>query len=379
MNTLDAGNLTKILTALSAVGGQAALGSRGIPHVAITFAAGRLVFESFDAVAGARAVLEDKGIEAAAGDTETRHYPLVELRELVRRFGGEIGFGQDANGHLLLASAGSKYTIKAIVPETPLTFPFAEGDSEERFQLTGQRLRDALAQVLVVAKSSAGRSYSSGTLFDFRGPELRLVNTDGFRMAVVSLDDVSGLVHKVQAETEALKNVAKAIVADEEPVEGEIRPDHLLLVQGAFRYYITTLTVTYPDYEKILDRPHPGQIAFDRKEMMAALERLDLIGKYQEQSNAVLLSFQDDEATIEVDETLRGVGKEPLALSQGAAEGFKVALNGHFLLDFLRTTACDTVHLLYDGPHTSCLFQAADDPSFRYFLMTLKHPKVSAP
>lgn len=379
MSTLDAAALGGILTRLSAAGGQSTLGVKGVPHVAVRFGSGRLVFETFDAVCGAQAVLEDKRIDAPEEGGETHYFPLVELRELVRRFGGEISFGLDGNGHLLLSSAGSKYTIKSILPDAPVTYPFADAESEERFEMPAQALLRALHDVLVVARSSAGRSYSSGTLFDFRGHEARLVNTDGFRMAVVTMEEIGGITRRVQVDTEALKALLKALAGAEGVVEGEVRPDHVLFVNDGFRFHVTTLTVTYPDYEKILDRPHPGEIAFDRKEMVSSLERLQLIGKYQEQNNAVLLTFKGDEATLEIDETLRGVGVEPLGLVKGPDETFRVALNGDFLLDFLRAAKEDEVTMRHESPHTSCLFQGKGAEAFRYFLMTLKHPKVASP
>ncbi|MBC8515469.1 hypothetical protein H8D30_06410 [bacterium] len=372
---LDANQLYKALSKLSTAAGDSMLGGgRGTPHVSVKQEKGQLKLETFSSVSGAQVTLETPHI--TEGDGETRIYPLVEMRELVRRLGGKMEFMVDKKGHLLLSSGGSRYKIKSVIPDAPLEFPFGEEESEESFEVDGPVLFKALQEVLVVAKSPSGRSYSGGTLFDFRG-KLRLVNTDGFRMAVISLENPSGIQRRIQVDTEAIKNFAKALGNEEGIVEGEIHDHYILFVKDSMRFSVTTLTVSYPDYEKILDRKQPGEIHFDKEEMQGALERLLQFGKYQEQSNAIQFHFENGEVLLTIEETPKGKGEETLTFPVETEEdAFSVSLNGGFLLDFLRVANANKIILLHDTPQAACLFYPEGNEDFSYYLMTLKHPGI---
>ena len=367
--------LHQSLSTVSSCAGDSLLGLRGVSHIGLRYENKRLFLETFNNVSGCSLAIEDKSITET---TKTRFYPISEMRELFRRMTGTVLMDIDEDGSLHLKGSGSRYTLKSIVPQTHTSFPFEEKETEEFFEMKNEEFVKLLEKVLVVARHGGSQGYSSGTLFDFRGHELRVVNTDGFRMAIISREDHSGVERKIQVDTQALKNVLKSLSGKSGTVEGKIRDDHIMFVHEGVKLFATTLTPTYPDYEKILEREHTQSVTIDKTEITNALERLQQFGKYQELNNAALIKIENNEAVISIDETPRGQGEEVLFFEKGSNVDFLVCLNSAFMLDFLKTVKGNKVKISFEDPHSSCLFSDPEDEKYKYFLMTLKHPRIEA-
>ena len=256
--------LHQSLSTVSSCAGDSLLGFRGVSHIGLRYENKRLFLETFNNVSGCSLAIEDKSITET---TKTRFYPISEMRELFRRMTGTVLMDIDEDGSLHLKGSGSRYTLKSIVPQTHTSFPFEEKETEEFFEMKNEEFVKLLEKVLVVARHGGSQGYSSGTLFDFRGHELRVVNTDGFRMAIISREDHSGVERKIQVDTQALKNVLKSLSGKSGTVEGKIRDDHIMFVHEGVKLFATTLTPTYPDYEKILEREHTQSVTIDKTEI----------------------------------------------------------------------------------------------------------------
>ena len=367
--------LHESLSTVASCAGDALLGLRGVAHIGLRYESKKLFLETFNNVSGCSLAIEDKSITES---TKTRFYTISEMRELFRRMTGTVLMDMDEDGSLHLKGSGSRYTLKSIVPQTHTSFPFEEKESDEVFEMKNEDFVKLLEKVLVVARHGGTQGYSSGTLLDFRGHELRIVNTDGFRMAIASKEDHSGVERKIQVDTDALKNILKSLSGKTGTLEGKIREDHVMFVHEGVKLFATTLTPTYPDYEKILEREHTKNIILDKSEITNALERLQQFGKYQELNNAALIKIENNEVVISIDETPRGQGEEVLFLEKGSDVDFLVCLNSAFMLDFLKTIKGNKVKINFEDPHSSCLFCDPEDKTYKYFLMTLKHPKIEA-
>jgi|GEM_PF-2632888 len=364
--------LHESLSTVSACAGDALLGLRGITHVGLRYESKKLILETFNNVSGCSLTIQDKNISE---ETENTFYPIAEMRELFRRMDGNVLMDIDQDGALHLKSSGSRYTLKSIVPQTHTNFPFSDKKTDEVFEIKTENLVALLEKVLVVARG-ASQGYSGGTLLDFRGSSLRIVNTDGFRMAIASVDDHSGIERKIQIDTDSLKSILKGLSGKTGILEGKIRDDHVMFVHEGVKFFATILTPTYPDYEKILEREHTKKVVLNKKEFTQALERLQQFGKYQELNNASLIKIENGEILITTDDTARGQGEETLSAEKFDDVDFLVCLNSSFMLDFLKIVKSDRVGFSFEDPHSSCLFSDPKDDSYKYFLMTLKHPKI---
>ncbi len=363
------------ISTVASCAGDGLLGLRGVSHIGLKYEGKKLFLETFNTVSGCSLAIEDKNISEK---TNTTFYPIAEMRELFRRMEGTILMDIDEDGSLHLKGSGSRYTLKSIVPQTHTTFPFEEKSSDEVFEMKNEEFVNLLEKVLIVARHGGSQGYSSGTLLDFRGHELRIVNTDGFRMAISRKEDHSGIERKIQVDTDALKNILKSLSGKTGTLEGKIRDDHIMFVHEGVKLFATTLTPTYPDYEKILEREHTKRIILDKSELTKALERLQQFGKYQELNNAALIKIENGEVLITTDETPRGQGEEVLFFEEGEGVVFLVCLNSAFMLDFLKTVKGNKIQINFEDPHSSCLFCDPKDEGYKYFLMTLKHPKIEA-
>ncbi len=361
------------LTTVSACAGDALLGLRGISHVGLRYESKSLILETFNNVSGCSLTINDKNISE---ETENTFYPIAEMRELFRRMEGDVLMDIDQDGALHLKNSGSRYTLKSIVPQTHTSFPFNDKGSDEVFEIKTEDLVALLEKVLIVARGGSSQGYSGGTLLDFRGSSLRIVNTDGFRMAIVSIDDHSGIERKIQVDTDSLKSILKGLSGKTGILEGKVRGDHVMFVHEGVKFFATILTPTYPDYEKILERKHTKKVTLNKKEFTKALERLQQFGKYQELNNASLIKIDKGEILITTDDTARGQGEETLSAEDFEDGDFLVCLNSSFMLDFLKIVKSDKVNFSFEDPHSSCLFSDPKDNSYKYFLMTLKHPKI---
>jgi DNA polymerase-3 subunit beta len=250
-------------------------------------------------------------------------------------------------------------------------FPCLEHrDTFSTVTLPAVRFDTALARVQFAMASQDIRQYLNGMLFDFEGNCLKLVATDGHRLAfdeivftgaplarqmIVPKKTVAELRKLLGGETEVSLKVGERLF--------EMKADGVCLKS-------TIIDGRYPDYQKVIPDLCPNLLHAERMPLLQALERCAIITK--ERNDGVLLSLSSEALIISARNTDQEEAVEELPVHY---EGMplEIAFNHSYLTEGLgHLTSAEIVFALQNSSSSAVLRLADKDDPYRYVMMPMR-------
>lgn len=204
-------------------------------------------------------------------------------------------------------------------------------------------LAHSVAQVVFASAKDSLRPVLTGVLWEVGKKKVRLVATDGFRLAV---EEISTETNVDQLSLLVPSRVVMEVVrlAGETPISiGHLKESNQIsFVIGETQIVSQLLSGNFPDYQKILPSEFETEITFAKDELLQAVKAAHIFARDNsnmvrwqvEEGKVVLLSSSPErgECRIEVSVTLSG---EPL----------EIIFNAKYVLDYLSIVEGDIVSL----------------------------------
>src|SRR5581483_9811364 len=120
------------------------------------------------------------------------------------------------------------------------------------------------------------RPFLNGLFMVVRKGELRLVATDGHRLAlaraaVETEAEMSGIVPR-----KAVLEMGR-VLGGNEAASVALRENQFFLRTGGFALASKLVEGTFPSYEQVLPKSHPRRLTVEREPLMAALRRVSVV------------------------------------------------------------------------------------------------------
>ncbi len=242
------------------------------------------------------------------------------------------------NAWVALRCGGVAYKLVGLTPED---FPaVGSADAAAWISLDGKVLRDMLAQTSFAVSHDESRYALNGILFSVQGKDLRLVATDGHRLALASrpLVDgpppVSGIVPR-----KAVQEIAR-IVGSGEEVQVAINENQFILRMPNFLLMARLIEGTFPNYEQVVPRAHPTRITTSRAALAGALRRVSVLS--EERTKPVKFSLTPGTLRLSAYHPDFGEAEESLDVEY-AGEEIVIGFNSRYVLDALTAQAAEQV------------------------------------
>ena len=181
------------------------------------------------------------------------------------------------NSWVALRCAGVSYKLVGL---SATDFPaVATGAASGWITLDGKLLRDMLAQTIFAVSHDESRYALNGVLFAVQDREIRIVATDGHRLALAVRPlasagaSVSGIVPR-----KAVQEIAR-IVGSGEDVQVAISENQFILQMPNVLLMARLIEGTFPNYEQVVPKAHPHRITMSRGPLTAALRRVSVLSE----------------------------------------------------------------------------------------------------
>jgi DNA polymerase-3 subunit beta len=246
-------------------------------------------------------------------------------------------------------------------------FPRLQFDDQAAVaQVPELALRTGINQVAFAAARDGLRQLLNSVLISFENKKMRLVATDGHRLALaetVELDqDIPG---EYLVPVRTLEEVARLIAGEEEvQIAGSER-------QIAFRTKNTLVQSSlvegkYLPYTSVIPTEFSWQAVIKRTDLLAALERAELFSA--DKINAVNLKLTAE--GIEVFAQSADIGRvQELVPAEIEGGELDISFNVRYLLEPLKILAADKIQLDFTGPESAALISPTGSTNYRYLVM----------
>lgn len=270
---------------------------------------------------------------------------------------------------LQVKAGSSRFSLQTLPAED---FPrIAEAAADEvKVSLPQKELRRILALVHYAMAQQDIRYYLNGLLLVAAADELKLVATDGHRLALATTAlSGGGAAREVIIPRKAVLEVLKLLGESEEPIEISIRSN-----QVRFRFDDVVLVTKvvdgkFPDYTRVIPVGHGKVISPERTALLQALQRTAILST--DKIRGVRMVLTSGSLRLICTNNEQEEAQEELAVDY-RGEALDIGFNVSYLLDVLGNVSSETVNCAFSDPNSSCLVTLPGDEGFKYVVMPMR-------
>lgn len=301
--------------------------------------------------------------------------PAKLLGDIVAKLPSEdLDFSQsDTEPVITLTCSAGRYQVRGMdaadYPKLPLV------EDGQIANVSAESILEGLKGALFATSSDETKQVLTGVHMVAEPEMLEFAATDGHRLAVVKSVDDSGmeLAIDVTVPGKALRELERILQSYQGTEPIALRFDHTQVVFELGHQTITTrlLEGQYPNYRQLIPRQFERQLTLDRKQLMAALERIGVLA--DQRNNIVKLSIISAEQAIalSVEAQEVGSGREEMT-AQVTGDDLDIAFNVRYLLEGLRALPSAEVQLQCNSPTSPAILTPVSGVQMTYLVMPVQ-------
>lgn len=244
-------------------------------------------------------------------------------------------------------------------------------------KVPSQAFRKAIQLGSISVSKDATKPALSGVLLHLSKSFIRVVSTDGFRLAVVELPCETGLSSDARliVPKRALDLLPSSLGED-----GQLMLSwddrSLFMDQPGLKFSTRRVTGNYPAYEKVLPSDLPRRVIIDREDFLRTLRIVGL--KKDDYNKNVRLFFEFPNLRVFFQHPDEGVNQGTISFT-GEEQPLELAFNIDYLTELLERLPGDEVVYQFKDDVGQGIFMSPsiEDMSFRYILMPVKFASPS--
>jgi DNA polymerase III subunit beta len=332
---------------------------------------------------------DDHGIELAATDLDvgfrcrlsaevTKPGALTlsakKLYEIVRAVtDAKVQLKELENSWASITSGGAYFKMVGLgKSEFPsLALPPASGF----IPIQGRTLGELIHKTSFAITADDSRYFLNGARLELTDDDLRMVATDGHRLAFISIKrpagDSSGN-SSVIVPKKTLLELMKILGDGEATVEFAKGDNHLFFRIGDRLLVSKRVDDQFPAYDKVIPRENDKHVTCATEDLAGAIRRVSLLAN--ERSRAVKFGIEAGRVEVSSQNPELGEARESIdAGYQGSA--IQVGFNGQYLLDFLNVAAASEVTFELKDDSSQGLLRPAgenEERDYRYVVMPMR-------
>jgi DNA polymerase III subunit beta len=297
-------------------------------------------------------------VEAAGAIT----IPAKKLSEIARELPpSPVKMSASGEQRVTLECGRSKFKLLGLPRDEFPTFPSVRFN--ESWRVKSGELQKLIQHTSFAVSTEESRPILNGVLWELREDHMRMVATNGHRLAKMELP--------VEASTappgdlivppKALEQIRRLFPAEEEL---EIaRGDNHLGFRSPFTSVFTRLVEgPYPNYEQVIPKDNDRYCLADKASLTSALKRMSVIAS--DQTHRIRMSFNTGMLKFSVTTPDLGEAQDELPV-QYTGDQLDIGFNATYLLEILRYMPTEQVRLTFKAPERAATIEPEgwDDPA----------------
>jgi DNA polymerase-3 subunit beta len=295
-----------------------------------------------------------------------------KLYDIVRSLPDEADISLDLQeGRLLLKSGRSRFTLQTLDAATFPRMPELAETSVE-LRMPQGALRELLRLTQYAMAQQDIRYYLNGLLLDQAGDVVRLVATDGHRLAYCegrAEGAPEGSATSTILPRKLVQELSRLLSDGDEPVTLQIGAQQVRASFGDIRIASKVIDGKFPDYNRVIPQDQPRNVDVARSLLLDALRRAEILSN--DKFRSVRLVLDEGRLGVSCSNSEQEEAAEELEVDYHG-EALDIGFNVQYLLEALSTLSSETVTLNLKDQNSSCLLTDRDNPGYRYVVMPMR-------
>lgn len=297
--------------------------------------------------------------------------PAKKLVEIVRELpSAAIRVTGAGEQRVNLECGRSKFKLLGIPRDEFPNFPPVKFD--EPWRVTSGDLQKLIGHVAFAASTEESRPILNGVLWELREDRMRMVATNGHRLAKMDVPVSGGTASAdLIVPPKALEQIRRLFDAADE-IEIAKSDNHLGFRCGETLVFTRLIEGPYPNYEQVIPRENDRTATIEKQAFASALRRVGVVAS--DQTHRVRLAFSGTSLKFTVSTPDLGEAQDEMSAAY-EGEPLEIGFNANYLLEILKFMPTDEVSLTMKAPERAATIEPTgwDDPaSYLCLVMPLR-------
>jgi DNA polymerase III subunit beta len=293
-----------------------------------------------------------------------------KLQDILRALPEQSQVTLEASENRLQTKAGkSRFNLQTLPAEDFPRFPESK-EPQARITLQQRELKHLLSRVQYAMAQQDIRYYLNGLLLLIEDNCLKVVATDGHRLAFAFMMlEARREKNEVILPRKVVLELARLLADSEEEVSVEILQNQ---VRFSFSNVILVSKVVdgkFPDYNRVIPAGYQKQFDINRQLFLQTLQRASILSN--EKFRGVRLILTAGNLRIVCNNSEQEEAEEELEL-QYDGEALDIGFNITYLLDVLNHVSSETVRCSFGDANSSALIAIPGEENFKYVVMPMR-------
>jgi DNA polymerase-3 subunit beta len=230
-------------------------------------------------------------------------------------------------------------------------------------------LKKLLLSVQYAMAQQDVRYYLNGVLLIIEGNKLKVVATDGHRLAFnAGIIEGSHEKQEIIMPRKAVVELCKLLTETNENVEIEFSTQQIKLNFSGISLITKVIDGKFPDYERVIPK-YNNHLSMDRVLVQQALQRAAILSN--EKFRGVRFVLTENNLSIISSNSEHEEAQEEIEINYHG-DVIDIGFNVNYLMDGLNNISSQAAVFSFGDPNSSILITTPETPEFRYVVMPMR-------
>lgn len=292
-----------------------------------------------------------------AADVETSGaitIPAKKLSEIARELPpSPVKMASSGEQRVTLDCGRSHFRLLGLPKDEFPSFPNIKFN--ESWRVRSGELQKLISHTSFAVSTEESRPILNGVLWELRPDQMRMVATNGHRLAKMQVPIKSSGMPSADliVPPKALEQIRRLFPADEE-LEIARGENHLGFRSPFTAVYTRLIEGPYPNYEQVIPKDNDKYAIADKGALISALKRMSVIAS--DQTHRIRMSFNAGMVKFSVQTPDLGDAQDELPVRY-EGDQLDIGFNASYLLEILRFMPTDEIRLTFRAPERAATLE----------------------
>lgn len=310
------------------------------------------------------------GTAVPGGEKAALTVAARKLQDILRSLpeSAEVNLTLDEK-RLTLKAGKSRFNLQTLPAEDFPRMATADGQ-QSKLTLTQKQFKRLLSLVQYSMAQQDIRYYLNGLLLVVNGSEIRMVATDGHRLAYAS-EEIGGQHQRLEVilPRKTVLELSRQLADNDEALEVALSPTQAQFRFGDIELVSKLIDGKFPDYERVIPQNHNKVLTLSHDMLFHSLQRAAILTN--EKFRGVRIVLAPGSLKIISTNAEQEEAQEEIEIDY-QEEALDVGFNVTYLLDVLNNVSGDTIECRLADANSSALITLPGNDRFKYVVMPMR-------
>ncbi len=297
--------------------------------------------------------------------------PARKLLDICRALpeGGNIEFIHE-NQRLTIKSGRTKFNLATLpaaeFPHVETTLP------EQEICINSIEFQTLFKQTHFAMASQDVRYFLNGALLEMGGDGMKVIATDGHRLAISQTLQTNSLLSATQAiiPRKGVMEMLRLFQAEDETLSVYFGHHFLKITSGEATFITKLIDGRYPDYRKVIPRPSEKFLLVEKTLFQQALGCIAIVttDKYR----GVRVQIRPNLLRLLTRNPEQEEAEQEISLHEQTADELDIGFNVTYLQDALNAIESEQIKLTFSDADSGVVLESAEGKGGRYVVMPMR-------